>query len=88
MGIFIQKYDPYAQAFEGSCTIKYASDRAFNIFRGKKASDTRKAVDNITKKSRELIDSKFYDGRVSVGVMKIYLNVQMKKLPQAILEPG
>lgn len=57
------KYDPYAQAFEGSCTIKYSSDRGFHIFRGKKASGHPDGGRQYHQKSRELIDSKFYDGK-------------------------
>jgi hypothetical protein len=56
-------YNPLSKAYEGSCTIKYTSDREFYIFRGKKASNSEEGSGQYHKKSKELISCHFYDGK-------------------------
>jgi len=56
-------YDPLAQVYEGSCSIKYTSKSDFYIFRGIKASAHIDGGGQYHQKSRELIENSVYDGR-------------------------
>lgn len=66
-------FNPFAQAFLGSCTLKYTDDNSYVIFRGAKPDFHPDGNRQYIYKCMELVEKDFYCGRdFSVGDKYIY----------------
>jgi|GEM_PF-6675946 len=56
-------FNPYAQAFLGSCTLKYTADNEYYIFRGSRPDNHPDGNDQYYSKCDELVGMSIYSGR-------------------------
>jgi hypothetical protein len=56
-------FDPFANVFSGSCTLKYTSDDNFVIFRGRRADMHPRGNEQYNLKCEELVELDIYPGK-------------------------
>ncbi|WP_428657613.1 beta family protein [Runella sp.] len=55
-------YDNSTEKFEGTCSVKYTTDNAFIVFRGKQASKHPQGNQQYVQKCKELMKESYYKG--------------------------